>query len=134
MTDTRSDPRPKPAHGDLVWTAGHGREAHVDGNVWRDHAAAGLGRGLSIRHALGYIETACRRLGWPPLNVIVVNAQTRRPGSWVKLGEPAWRALVLAVYAFPWESVSLPASLPEEVQLSEGGGVGPDRTTESLGR
>jgi hypothetical protein len=121
MSDTRNDPKPKPAHADLVWAAAVTAAKHMSTVTYGEITQpAGLGRGLSIRYALGYIETACRRLGWPPLNVVVVNAEKRRPGSWVKLGEPAWRALVLAVYAFPWDSVSLPASLPEEVQPTEG--------------
>lgn len=120
MSDTRNDPKPKPAHADVVWTAAVAAAKNMTTITYGEITQPlGLGRGLSIRYALGYIETACRRLGWPPLNVIVVNAKKRRPGSWVKLGEPAWRALVLAVYAFPWESVSLPSSLPEEVTPTE---------------
>ncbi len=68
----------------------------------------GMGKGMGIRFALGFIEEICKRNRWPPLNYIVVNKESRRPGDWVDASEPAWRAQVLAVFAFPWKTVALP--------------------------
>ena len=65
---------------------------------------------------LGYIrDHVCRERGLPWLNAIAVNAQTRRPGdSFLPAGvavgrdeERMWRGMVLQVFVYDWDSVTL---------------------------
>lgn len=77
-------------------------------------ASAGVGK------PLGYIrDQVCLRWGLPWLNVIVVNAASRRPGhsflpGGVDFGpddEQPWRAMVLAVFAYPWHDIKSSSSM-----------------------
>jgi hypothetical protein len=70
--------------------------------------------GLGLQ--LGYIrDQVCRERGLPWLNAIAVNSETRRPGdSFLPVGvaigrdeERLWRGMVLQVFVFDWDQVSL---------------------------
>ena len=78
--------------------------------------AVGLAK-PGVAYPLGYIrDEICRKQGLPWLTVIVVNADTRRPGekflpNEVEFGqdnELLWRGMVLQVFSYPWERVSFP--------------------------
>jgi hypothetical protein len=71
---------------------------------------------IGIGHQLGYIrDHVCRAKGLPWLNAIAVNGSTWRPGESflpadVAVGrddERLWRGMVLQVFAYDWETVSL---------------------------
>lgn len=75
-----------------------------------------MGKGQAVRYALGYIrDEVCRARGLPWLNAIAVNAQTRRPGdSFLPAGvavgrdeERMWRGMVLQVFVYDWDTVSV---------------------------
>jgi hypothetical protein len=76
----------------------------------------GMGKGLAVRYALGYIrDGVCLPRGLPWLNALAVNATTRRPGdsflpSGITFGkgdERLWRGMVLHVFGFDWDAVKL---------------------------
>jgi hypothetical protein len=71
---------------------------------------------IGIGSQLGYIrDHVCREKGLPWLNAIAVNAETRRPGeSFLPAGvavgrdeERLWRGMVLQVFVFDWDQVTL---------------------------
>ena len=63
----------------------------------------------SARWFLGVIQRECRRRGLPPLQALVVNKQTRRPGSGY-VASPVqgkgYRKTVRQVRAFDWPSTA----------------------------
>lgn len=63
--------------------------------------------GIDVRFPLGKIEQYCEDHGLPRLNVIVVNKNTRRPGSWAyeSENEHTWRRRVKEVFNFNWNRV-----------------------------
>ena len=70
---------------------------------------------LSLRFPLGFIrDHICRSNGLPWLNALAVNATTGLPGDdflppGIALGDDElvlWRGAVLAVYCYPWETVT----------------------------
>jgi hypothetical protein len=63
--------------------------------------------GLEMRFRLGVIEYLCKKLKLPHINVLVVNRQTKRPGSWVydATQEAHWRKSALEVFGFDWDDV-----------------------------
>jgi hypothetical protein len=71
---------------------------------------------IGIGAQLGYIrDHVCRERGLPWLNALAVNATTRRPGdsflpAGVAIGrdeERLWRGMVMQVFAYDWENVTL---------------------------
>lgn len=71
---------------------------------------------ISLRFPLAFIrDNVCRPNGLPWLNAIAVNASTGFPGDsflpeGVAFGDDdrvLWRGTVLAVFAYPWDAVSI---------------------------
>lgn len=71
---------------------------------------------VSLNYPLGFIrDQICRPRGLPWLNSLAVNANTWLPGDsflpkGVAFGKDElilWRGAVLAVFGYPWESVSV---------------------------
>jgi hypothetical protein len=71
---------------------------------------------VSLNKPLGFIrDKICRRRGLPWLNALAVSGKTWSPGDsflpeGVAFGEDEhvlWRGAVLAVFGYPWESVSV---------------------------
>ena len=71
---------------------------------------------ISLRYPLGFIrDEICRARGLPWLNALAVNGETWLPGDsflpeQVSFGEDEkvlWRGMVLAVLAYPWDSVEV---------------------------
>ena len=64
--------------------------------------------GLHHRSAawyLGVIQAECRRRGYPPLQALVVNKTTRKPGkgyTTTPTTEPAYKKAVCRVRAYDW--------------------------------
>ena len=70
---------------------------------------------VSLNYPLGFIrDKICRQQRLPWLNALAVNANTRLPGESflppkVAFGDDEmilWRGAVLAVFGYPWESVT----------------------------
>lgn len=63
--------------------------------------------GIDVRFPLGKIEQYCDDHGLPKLNVICVNKNTHRPGSWAydSDNEHTWRRRVREVFMFNWNRI-----------------------------
>ena len=89
----------------------YGEIAHTIGRAESREIAA-----VSLSYPLGFIrDEICRRRGLPWLNALAVNGATWLPGDsflpeGVAFGDDErvlWRGAVLAVFGYPWETVTV---------------------------
>jgi hypothetical protein len=116
MHTNRVSPLPPSAHTEAVFNCLKQCAAQMRTVTYGELAtASGLAK-ESLGQALSSIRVGCRARDLPWLNALAVNARTRQPGSGYLPAELRatevererhWRAMVLRVYAFDWQEVTL---------------------------